>query len=254
MVFRHGRRTRILFQGNDVTTYLNEAGSTSSIETAEVTSFAADTKAYIIGNRDGTLSLSGMFDGATDAVDEIFETAAFAEDGSHVMIMQASEASDAVGATCQFAKGDMTSYEVSSPMSDVAAVSVEVQADGGLYSGVVLHDPNASGVAVYNANVDDNETSVDDSSSSSGGALGHLQVIANTLNGSAVVTIEDSSDNSAFASLIGFTAVSAGNTTAENVEVSGTVDRYVRLNVDTTAASTGSITLAVGFYRQAATS
>jgi hypothetical protein len=77
-------------------------------------------------------------------------------------------------------------------------------------------------------------SSIDDASSTANGlaAVLHIESIA---SGTPTVTIEDSTNNSTWVTLKAFTAVA--NTTepiAERVEVTGTVNRYLRLNVSGT--------------------
>lgn len=73
------------------------------------------------------------------------------------------------------------------------------------------------------------ESSRDDAASSSAGAgaVLHMKDITGT---SVTVVIEDSADDSAWATLISFTTVSNGSEpTAERLTVSGTVNRYLRI-------------------------
>jgi hypothetical protein len=74
-------------------------------------------------------------------------------------------------------------------------------------------------------------TSIDQSASSSQGARAYIMNF--TLNsGSPTVKIQDSANNSDWADLITFTGSSAAS--AERKTVTGTVNRYVRLNVSGT--------------------
>lgn len=66
------------------------------------------------------------------------------------------------------------------------------------------------------------------------------------IDGSAVITVQDSADNVTFADLITFGTVS--NTGGHRAIVAGTVDRYTRL-VHTNAA--GTITFVAGLGRHA---
>ena len=254
MAFRHGRKTGIAFQGADLTTYLNEAGANHTVETAETTAFSDDSKNYIVGHQDGTVSLSGMFDGGTDAIDEVIQGQLGTEDGAHVLVQQGYDAADIPGIRVQFAKGELTNYEISSPLGDVTAVSIEINADGGLYGGVALHDPTSGGFRSKGAGSSTDETSVDNGASTANGYVAQLHVVSNTLDGNLIVTIEDSANDSTFATLDTFSTVSGGTTTQEQVTGTGTVDRYVRINLDTTAATTGTAIVAVGFARLPATS
>lgn len=52
----------------DVSEYLNEAGLDTEVDTAETTTLGKVAKTYIPGLEDGTVSLSGLYDPAFDAL------------------------------------------------------------------------------------------------------------------------------------------------------------------------------------------
>lgn len=73
--------------------------------------------------------------------------------------------------------------------------------------------------------------SKDDSASSADG-LAAVLAIDDLDSGTPTVTIEDSANDSTWATLVAFAAVADGaEPTSERVTVSGTVDRYLRLNI-----------------------
>jgi len=88
-----------------------------------------------------------------------------------------------------------------------------------------------------------NSTGLDQTAGTTQGAQAYLQVFSFT-GTSCTVTVEDSTDNISFASLIGFTA--ATGRTTERKAVSGTVDRYVRI---ATTGTFSSCVFAVMFKR-----
>ena len=87
---------------------------------------------------------------------------------------------------------------------------------------------------------------VDDGASSSHGGQGYLQVTAFT-GTDVTISVEHSADNSTYASLIGFTAVTAAPA-SERKAVTSTVDRYLRVSTSTSGGFT-SVTFAVAFRR-----
>lgn len=86
-------------------------------------------------------------------------------------------------------------------------------------------------------------TGLDQTASTSNGAQAYLHVFSFT-GTSCTVTIEDSADDSTYASLIAFTA--ATGATSERKTVTGTVDRYVRIS---TSGTFTSCVFAVAFVR-----
>lgn len=256
MAFRHGKDVGVSFEGSDLTSYFREATPSHSVEVAETTTYGADSKSFIVGHIDGTVSLSGMFDGASSAVDEIIQAQLGVNDGGHIFVQQDLATTANPGNRVQFAKGEVTNYEVSSPLTDVTSINLEIQADGGLYGGVGLHAPNSSGFPGYDRQSfggTNTNSSVDNGASTASGWVAQLHVITNGLDGSTTFTIEDSANNSTWATLGTFSTVNSATTTAEQITGTGTVDRYVRLSA-TTGGTSGNIYFAVGFHRLPATS
>ena len=73
--------------------------------------------------------------------------------------------------------------------------------------------------------------SKNDGGSSASGLAAILEIV-DIASGTPTVTIEDSPNDSTFATLKAFAAVADGaEPTAERVTVSGTVDQYLRLNI-----------------------
>lgn len=88
-----------------------------------------------------------------------------------------------------------------------------------------------------------NGTGVDyGTGSTSFGAQAYLQVTAFT-GTDVTITVEDSTDNVSFATLVAFTQVASAPTT-ERVTVSGNVDRYLRVSTSTTGGFS-SVTFSV---------
>ena len=236
--FRHGKRTVVLLNGTDMSPYLNEATTTQQVETAQTTTFADSDKTYITGLGDGTISMSGLFDDTANASDSVLRGAIQQEDESLTVLPEGATA----GARSLVANGQLTSYETTSPVGDVVAISAEFQADGGVYTGRALN-------ALTNTGTSASLTGVDYSASSSNGSLMNLHVTANTRNGAATIKVQHSTDNSTWADLVTFSAVSASATVGESITSTGTVNRYLRAT-HTLAGSSGSITYHVSAARR----
>ena len=65
--FRHGKNVKIFVDEFDFSSYFNDVSASTMVETAETSTFGASAKEYIPGLKDGTVSLSGMFE-ATESV------------------------------------------------------------------------------------------------------------------------------------------------------------------------------------------
>lgn len=240
MAFVHGKNTVVLFNSTNMSAYLKEASTAQSVETAETTAFGASSKAYIVGLKDGTVSLTGMFDGDANASDAVFQQALGASAG----VLSVFPNGTTIGNRGLSATIHETSYNLSSPVGDVVAASVEMQATGGIDNVVSLHALGAE-TATGNA------TSHDNSASSANGGEGTVHVTANTRDGSTTIKIQHSVDNTTWVDLVTFSAVTATTKTQEQVIVASgtTVNRYLRAT-HTLAGTTGSITYQASFGRR----
>jgi hypothetical protein len=240
MAFIHGKSAGIVHGVYDLTSYLNDASVSQNVETAETTAFGAAAKTYITGLRDATISASGMFDGAADAIDEVL-TASIGSDTLAPMIVAQSGLTGAERAYILQSK--TTSYDVSSPVGDVVSVSFDSQADGGVDDAVLL--TNLAAITATG-----NGTGRDNTTSTTNGGMAQVNVTANTLDNTLVFKVQHSADNSTWADLATFTTVPATTTTSERVLVASgtTVNRYLRANY--TTSGTGSITFIMAFARR----
>jgi len=235
--FRHGKGTVVLADEFDVTTYLNSVSTSNSIEVPETTTFGSSDRSFVTGHTDGSISFEGLFDGTANAVDAIFSSAL--GDGP---IMTVSGDGSALSRRAVLLDTKSTAYEVSSPLTEVVAVSGEAVANGGLDYGVWLACQSAISTTTTG-------TANDNSAASSNGGVAHLHVTANTRNGTTVAKIQASADNSTFADLVTFTTVATSTVTSQRVEITGSVARYLRALI-TPAGSTGSLTVSIAFARR----
>ena len=233
MAFSHGKGTVVLVGASDLSCYLNNVDWSASADTHETTTFCQDAKTYIPGLKDGTASLSGLFDGDQDAVDEVLAGVL----GGAAQVVTIGTEDMAAGKRCRMLKALESEYSVSSPVGDVVAVDASIQADGGILAGVSLQPPTAtSGTG--------NGSTVDGGASSANGGVAHLHVAAFT-GANGVVKVQHSADGNTWVDLLTFATITGA--TVERKEVSGTVNRYLRVIRD--SGTFTSITHAVAFAR-----
>jgi hypothetical protein len=237
--FRHGKKTAVLLNGTDMSPFLNEATTTTEIETAETTTFGDQDKTYILGLTDGTISTSGLFDSTAGASNAVLSGLIADEDNTFTVLPSGV----AAGNPAVIANGQMTSYEVSSPVGDVISISAEVQADGGLLHGVALTGLVNTGSASATT------TGINNGSSTANGGLFNLHVTANNHDGAATLKVQHSSDNVSYVDLVTFTAVSASVTAGESITSTGTVNQYLR-TLSTLAGASGSVTYNISAARR----
>ena len=239
--FRHGKNTTVLSDDFDLSTYLNSATLSYAVETPETTTFGSSDRSYIVGHNEGTISFEGLFDGTTASADEIFAASLGSATNKTVTV---STDSTAIGGRTVLAGAATTSYEISSPLTDVVSVSAEAIANGGLDSGVWLICQTAVSATT-------NTASVDNAASSANGGVAHLHVTANARTATTVIAVQHSADNSTWADLAVFGTVALSGLDSERYEVASgtTVNRYLRTRT-TIATGTGAITRSVAFSRR----
>lgn len=239
MAFLHGKSYGVLFNEYDLASYFNSADSSQTLETAETTTFGASAKTYVPGLLDGTVSLSGLFDGAAGAVDAVLQSALGAS-GAKVLSL-APAGFGTLGNRALLASVRTTDYSTSAPVSDVVSCSAELQCSGGLWGGVVL---GALGALTATAN----GAAHDNGAASTNGYVANLHVTAvSGTNPTNTAKVQHSTDNSVWADLCTFAAATA--ITAEQVTGTGTVNRYTRV-VDTIGGTNPSFTRAVTLSRK----
>lgn len=240
--FSHGKSVNVFLNEFDFSTFFSDVSASTSVDTAETSAFGTSAKTYLVGHRDGTVSVSGMFEGtASTGTDDFFATALASSTKVKVLVAPQGNINGA-GAIMLIA--DDTSYEVSGAIADIVQASAEFQSTDAVEHGRIL----SSGSTV---SATGNGTGVDNGAATTNGGAGFLSVPVNNRNGTIGVKIQHSADNITFADLVSFTTVTTAQKTSERVEVvSGTtVNQYLRV-VFTVAGSTGSATPVVAFTRR----
>lgn len=144
MAFVHGKNAYVAMEASvgagsvtDYSAYFNDVSLSRSIETAETTTFGDDDKEYIVGLKDATVSLSGLFDATMDNV-----LAGLLGAGKVVVHLATNggtaSASNPVykldGGTGDFSAPGaiITSYDISPAVGDVIPFSVDIQVSGAI--------------------------------------------------------------------------------------------------------------------------
>ena len=236
MAFIHGKSTKVFFNSTDFSSYLTNVDMTKSADVAETTTFGNDNKTYIAGEKDGSISLSGMFDATGDALVQPFVGST---SNTNVIV-----AIDTLSATKQvsFGSGLFTEYGISDPVGDLVAISMSVQADDGFYAGKVLENATVSATGTGTAR--------DNSASTLNGGGAFLLVTAKTGTSPTLdAKITHSADNVTYTDLVTFTQ--ATDTTSEIKTIAGgtTINRYLKVAYTIGGTSSPSFDVVVGFSR-----
>ncbi|QDP60631.1 MAG: hypothetical protein Unbinned1469contig1000_10 [Prokaryotic dsDNA virus sp.] len=234
MAFVHGKDTKIFLNETDFSTYFNSSDSTRSVDIAESTTFGNSAKTYIVGNKDGTVSLTGFFDATADAT---LQPLLGGADCLLVIGVEGTDATDNV----RFQNGNINNYGVSSPVGDIVATSIDFQSDKGLYDGKVLE--SATYTATASGTARDNTNSTDD-----GGAGFLIISAASGSSPTADIKITHSADDSTYADLVTFTQATGTTSEIKYVAEGTTVNRYLKVEA-TIGGTTPSFSAIVGFGR-----
>ena len=213
----NGLGVRIYANGYDLNTDVNAlSGIGSNQALLDVTSLSKSATERIIGLRDSTLTVNGYFDNATGFSHDAFKS--IAGDSEVIMTMGTSRGDAACGMVA-----DQSSYNIDRSQGSAIATTVEFStSDGnGLNWGVVLTDgPEQTDSSAANS------ASVDNAASTSNGARAVISV-ESIASGSAVIKIQESTNDSAWTDMMTFSTVSARTSEATSME--GTVARYLRV-------------------------
>ena len=248
MAVPHGKHTEVLIDEYDLSGWLSSASISHVLGTHETPRFGLNSMRRIVGYGEGSLDYAGFWE--TDALNPDIVDIIEAILGSDVgqLFTVSITAVPAVGDRCHLIKVKKGDYEIESG-DDATRVSGSAQSDGDVESGPLLHPLGAETATANGASVD--LTSAAQGSSTAtrpSGAVGHLHVTAASGTTPTLdVIIQHSTDNATWVDLITFTQVTAAG--KERIEVTGTVNRYVRA-IYTIGGTGPSFTFAVAFARR----
>jgi hypothetical protein len=232
----------------DASQYLNDVSVSKSVEATETTVFqTGGVKSFIVGLKEGMISLSGFYEGSLAGTEAFFKEAF---SGSYlgdkaILVMPDGGTALATGGNdfrISLAQGVQTKYELKSPVASVVGIDIEVTANGGVWNGVGQYfSPSVlTGTGtLYTA------PTVQGAGSSSNG--GQLQMGVISLSGTSPtisVQLQHSADNSTWVNVS-----SALTGLGSSVQVlSGIIYKYTRLAV-TLGGTSPSATVYYGFAR-----
>lgn len=237
MAITHGKVTRVYLNGFDMTGILNKAVGDFKQDIFPTPVFGMDSRPKIYGNEDGEVKLEGWLDNALDTA-TVLDDAMQAAAGSVVCYLP--DGPD-FGASAHCAMGHAAEYVESSDDAP-NKVSASFESTTGLELTKVL-------VPLGAITTTTDGTTHDGAAASANGGVGFLQITDYTGLTSVTVKIQHSTDDSIWADLATFTAVTAANA-SERIEVAAgtTVHRYTRAVV--TCAGAGSANVFAAFGRK----
>jgi hypothetical protein len=132
--FRHGKTASFKVDNSggsltDISDTLNSVSFPREIETLETTSFGSNSRSYVVGFADATISVEGSFDATVDA-----HLAGILGQEASVSFEYGPEGTTS-GRVKYTGEALMTSYETSAGIGDIVSYSAEFQVTGAITRG-----------------------------------------------------------------------------------------------------------------------
>lgn len=214
----------------DLSQFFNDVSVSFSSEAAETTTFqTSGVKSYIAGLREGSISLSGFYDGTVTGVDAILTTAIASNGDEGCVVFPDGNSSATSASRCYITKGIETKYDLKSPVSGVVAVDTEIQADGGVWRGIGQTFTQSGAATTYAPGSGGYDTG---SSTTTNGGLLIMGVTALTgTSPTAALTFQHSQDGATWTTPTGGDLGTESGIGGVVTVVAGSVFRYTRLRV-----------------------
>ena len=134
MAFVHGKSSVFKLDNasgslTDISAFVNNVDFPETADVAETSVLGASNKTYIVGLKDATISLSGLFDATVDAIlgAVVGQTA--------TLSYEYSPEGTGSGKIKYTGEAILTNYALSSPVGDVVAYSADLQCSGAVTRG-----------------------------------------------------------------------------------------------------------------------
>ncbi len=232
MVFVAGKGSAVVVAEFDLSSDFTGYNFGKSRQLPDVTTMGLDDKVFLAGVGEGSISVQGVWNAATDQSDEELNNL----DGTETVITASPQGFATIGDRAHMVNGFIENYQPRATQNDAVRFSAGIKSSAGAYTGQILHpDIQRSTPADFG--------SIDGTAQSTFGATAFLHVTE--FNGTdATVTIEDAVTEPTYGSLVAFTQ--ATGLTSEKVTVAGNVERFTRIALTGTFTT---VTFVVSFVR-----
>jgi hypothetical protein len=215
----NANNTTVLYDNFALAAYLKSAAPNVSVAMLDATTLADSSLQYLPGLRTNQFSLSGLFDSASGAgtlLDDITSRLG----SSTAVAATISPAGFATGNPAWLLPALTVDYQVSSTVADLVPFTLNLGAAAPAGSGLCL-------TALAAQTATGNGASQDNGAGTSNGAVCHLHITAvSGTTPSMTAIVQHSTNNSTWTTLGSFSAATAVG--SQTLQVSGTVNRYVR--------------------------
>ena len=236
-----GLNVRCFVMGRDISGDANALdGMGYTQETLDVTPLNTLAMKRITGRSDGSLSINCYFDAGTNLSHSTFTSNSGKLPTANQIIT--APLGSAVGSDFAGLIAKESDYNVSSGTGSAITANASFSATAGV--GGEFGEMLTAFDDTHSSATDG--TAIDNTSSTSDGGAGYAHFLSLS-SGSVVIKIQESADNVTFTDLITFSTVGTSDVpTAERLEMTGSVARYIR--VQSSGTFTNAV-IAVGFAR-----
>jgi len=232
MGFFHGKNTKVLLNGYNMSSFFDSVDLPITADTVETTVFSLSDKTYVLGNKTAAITAEGFFDGTSSQSDVILR-GAFASTNRWSYYPHG----DTIGYNGYGMEAINNAYQVQ------GSVTGAVRARGGGMSQV----GNEYIVSLHNlaeSTLSTSATAVNNSAATTNGASAYLHVTANDGTG-LVAIVEHSTSGSTWDTLLTFDTCTGGRASERDTSTGDTIKQYARA----TWTSTGAATFQIGLCR-----
>ena len=244
MAFFNSKTSKLFLGTADLTAYLKEvSGLPGARPVNDVTTLADSAFKGLPSIEGGQVTLDGLFSDVTTGLDfelDLFRAASALPNG----IISHWPASDTAGNIGQASEVDLGDVSLSSRVGDLVTQRATFQTQG-------PQERIRSVEALNTKTATQNGSTVDDTSSSTAGGSWYYHITAFSATGGNAkwkIKLEDSPDDSAFATLSADQDITAKTSVRTAIPTGTTMDRHIRV-VITLDATSGSLTFSVGYNR-----
>lgn len=236
MAFLPSYAAKVMANDVSVCATVNAWNVTHTRAVSEVTAMCQTgqgANSYVPGLKGGTLTMAGPQDSVGQNLHAEIAGAVGVDNNLVITLLPDG---DAVGKPAFFGTFDPTDHAIDASVAEAVGFTLAATPDEGVEAGFVIH---ALGAETADANGTSVDRSADLVSSALGAAAG-LHVTAYSGFTTVGIKVQHSANNSTWADLVSFAAVTAVGAQVVKTAATDTVNRYLRVVTDVTG--TGSIT------------
>jgi hypothetical protein len=237
--FIHSKDAQLLINQFDLSAYINAYNAQAQLATHDVTCLTNQSPNYFPGLKSGNIVADGFFSPDTNVGSDVALPPLL---GTNCVITLLPRGG-AVGNRAYTLQELLKSYDIGVKVADMVRNHFAADSTDGYDYGVSLHPVQAETAT-------GNGSSVDNSAATQNGGVAQIHATALTSNPSVVVKVQHSPDNSTWADLATFTALTAAGYQRLIVAAGTTVNRYLRAVWTFTGGTSPSLTFQCSFSRR----